>query len=226
MRRVLPRYEEKGLGLPYPVVLINAAEEHSDAAGNVLGVSVPDFEGLAAAVAIARAFLPVELTGSEVRFMRKVIGMSAKDFAEALKLDPASLSRWENNKQTLGGWAESQVRLATVAIVAQRIPSLKPDMEKLFRMVPRKRDEGEAWPLSRGLPGATPDRSTPRGTRGLPPGRPGVRAGKWGSIYLVLVLTTCWRADISEAPGGHQADPGWSYHDCISRKHPRRPRLC
>ena len=144
MRRVLPRYEEKGLGLPYPVVLINAAEEHSDAAGNVLGVSVPNLEGLAAAVAIARAFLPVELTGSEVR---KVIGMSAKDFAEALKLDPASLSRWENNKQTLGGWAESQVRLATVAILAQRMPSLKPDMEKLFRMVPRKREEGEAWPL-------------------------------------------------------------------------------
>jgi transcriptional regulator with XRE-family HTH domain len=147
MRRVLPRYEEKGLGLPYPVVLINAAEEHSDAVGNVLGVSVPNLEGLAAAVAVARAFLPVELTGSEVRFLRKVIGMSAKDFAEALKLDPASLSRWENNKQTLGGWAESQVRLATVAILTQRMPSLKPDMEKLFRMVPRKREEGEAWPL-------------------------------------------------------------------------------
>ena len=147
MRRVLPRYEEKGLGLPYPVVLINAAEEHVDAAGNVLGVSVPDLEGLAAAVAVARAFLPVELTGAEVRFMRKVIGMSAKDFAEALKLDPASLSRWENNKQTLGGWAESQVRLAAVAILAQRMPSLKPDMEKLFRMVPRKREEGEGWPV-------------------------------------------------------------------------------
>ncbi len=147
MRRVLPRYEERGLGLPYPVVLINAAEEHSDATGNVLGVSVPNLEGLAAAVAVARAFLPVELTGNEVRFMRKVIGMSAKDFAEALKLDPASLSRWENNKQTLGGWAESQVRLATVAILAQRMPSLKPDMEKLFRMVPRKREEGESWPV-------------------------------------------------------------------------------
>jgi DNA-binding transcriptional regulator YiaG len=147
MRRVLQRYEENGLGLPYPVVLLNAAVEHSDAAGNVLGVSVPDLEGLAAAVAVERAFLPVELTGSEVRFMRKVIGMSAKDFAEALKLDPASLSRWENYKQTLGGWAESQVRLATVAILAQRMPTLRPDMEKLFRMVPRKRDEAEAWPL-------------------------------------------------------------------------------
>lgn len=146
MRRVLERYEETGLGLPYPVVLIDAAVEHTDEAGNVLGVSILNLEGLAAAVAVARAFHPVELDGREVRFMRKVLGMSATDFAENLKMDPATLSRWENNKQTVGQWADSQARLGTVAILAQRMSDLKPNMEALFSLVTRKRDEGEAWP--------------------------------------------------------------------------------
>jgi hypothetical protein len=62
MSRVLERYEEHLMGLPYPVVLFDAAEEITDPDnGAVLGIAVPDSEELAAAVALALCFMPARL---------------------------------------------------------------------------------------------------------------------------------------------------------------------
>lgn len=51
--------------------------------------------------AIARAIVlrPHMLTGNEIRFLRKERGLKAKDFAALLRVDPATLSRWENDDQ-------------------------------------------------------------------------------------------------------------------------------
>ena len=76
MFKVLETYEEDGLGLPYAVTLVNAAEvEIDDDTEEVLGVSVPDMEGLAAAVAMARALLPAGLLPAEVKFFTTVLDM-------------------------------------------------------------------------------------------------------------------------------------------------------
>lgn len=56
--------------------------------GEVLGVSVPHAE---------------ELAGAEVRFIRRVLGMTGQELAAAVEMDPATLSRWEHGKQTDGG---------------------------------------------------------------------------------------------------------------------------
>ena len=104
MFRTIPRHEEDGLGLPYPVVLIDGAEEEiDDTTGEVVGVSIPDMEELVAAVVLARVLHPLQLDHREVRFIRQVIGMRAKDFAQALDMAPETFSRWENGKQELGG---------------------------------------------------------------------------------------------------------------------------
>ncbi|MDT8330216.1 helix-turn-helix domain-containing protein [Roseomonas gilardii] len=147
MFRTIHRYEEDGLGLPYPVVLYNAAQEEvDDETGKVIGISIPNMEGLVAAVAILRAMIPVQLDGAEVRFIRQVIGKSSKQFAEELNLDPATLSRWENNKQTVGEWADGQVRHAAVLLLSERAPSMKVDIKDVWAMHPRKRQAGELWP--------------------------------------------------------------------------------
>jgi len=147
MFRTLPRHEEDGLGLPYPIVLIDAAEEEiDDATGERVGISIPDTEELAAAVAIARVLHPLQLDGREVRFIRRAIGMPAKEFAEALHLDPATFSRWENNKQTVGGWADSQVRMAAVIALAGRAPGLSVDPKEVIGLRIRQRCENE-WPM-------------------------------------------------------------------------------
>ncbi len=38
------------------------------------------------------------LTGQEIKFMRKEVGMTAKAFAKELGISPVSLSRWENGR--------------------------------------------------------------------------------------------------------------------------------
>ena len=146
MFRTLPRHEEDGLGLPYPVVLIDGAEEEIDErTGERVGIFVPGMESLVAAIAVARALHPLQLHGSEVRFIRRVIGMPAKEFAEALGMDPATLSRWENGRQTVGEWADKEVRMAAVILLADRVPGLGIDRKEVvgLRVVPRTEDD---WP--------------------------------------------------------------------------------
>ncbi len=127
MFRTIPRYEETGLGLPYPVILIDAAEEELDEDGNVVGIHIPEMEGLVAAVAITRCLIPIRLSGAEVRFIRKVIGKNAKQFAEDLEMDPATYSRWENDKQSVGAWADKQVRQAAIILLREKVPHFSLD---------------------------------------------------------------------------------------------------
>ena len=144
MFRTIERYEENGLGLPYPVVLINAAEEEINDQGERVGVSIPDLEELVAVIAISRALHPRKLHGLEVRFIRHALGFTAKEFAANLVLDAATLSRWENGKQDVGGWADKQVRYAAVVGLQDRALGLSCDPKDLVNL--RVVDCGaEAW---------------------------------------------------------------------------------
>ena len=138
--RILDRYEEHLMGLPYPVVLLDAAEEITDQEdGQVLGVAVPDAEELAAAVALALCFMPVRLTGAEVRFIRRVLGMTGQELAAAVEMAPATLSRWEHDKQGVGGWADKGIRMAAVLRLQDRAPgsSLRPEDVVTLPLSPR-----------------------------------------------------------------------------------------
>jgi DNA-binding transcriptional regulator YiaG len=145
MFRKIERFEEDGLGLPYSVTLIDAAEEEIDEAGNRLSVRIPNMEGMIAALAVSRATCPLALDGREVRFIRRAIGMTAKDFAACWDMAPESLSRWENGKQALGGWADMSVRLAAVASLGHLVPGLDVGQKDILRLrvVHREPDD---WP--------------------------------------------------------------------------------
>jgi hypothetical protein len=79
---IIDHYEEYLLGLPYPVTLIDTARaEMRD--GKQIGVSVPDSEGLAKAVAVQLCQMPFVLLGVEIRFLRRVLQFSQLDFANA-----------------------------------------------------------------------------------------------------------------------------------------------
>ena len=92
-----------------PVILKDAAIVETDAAGDET-VTIPDMNALVAAIAVNRSLEPGKLTGSEIRFMRKALGLTQTEFAETLEIDPATVSRWENDGQVLGGFAEKCLR--------------------------------------------------------------------------------------------------------------------
>lgn len=144
MYRTLESYEDRSLGLPYPVVLFNGVEEEiDDATGERVGVSVPYLEDLVATVAIARVLHPLQLDGAEVKFIRRVIGKSAKEFAANLEIAPETYSRWENGKQTVGAWADKQVRLAAIVMLRKKVARVNVDAAAVVNMRIQPRASGD-----------------------------------------------------------------------------------
>jgi transcriptional regulator with XRE-family HTH domain len=94
------------------VVLMDSVREmkcpnHPD----VVFTEVPDLEGLRAAVAVKRVGVAEKLTGSELRFLRRVAGWKATELAEKINKSEEVISRWESGKQTIGESTERLLRL-------------------------------------------------------------------------------------------------------------------
>ncbi len=77
---------------------------------------IPRMGGLHRTIARVLLDKPERLTGDELRFLRKFVGLSATDFASQVRIDPATLSRFENGKQDLG---ESADKLARAVVMAE-----------------------------------------------------------------------------------------------------------
>lgn len=120
---VLSSYDDDAIGIP--VTIKNAVIRHECKACGFSGIEVPDPEGLEAAVAVARIQLPIALRGGEIRFLRKACGMTGKEFAKALDVDNAVLSRWENCELTgHGSVADKNIRDVVAGLLYERTPAI------------------------------------------------------------------------------------------------------
>lgn len=63
---------------------------------------------------------PVALAGSEIRFLRRRINLSGKEFAERIGLTPVRLSQLENSTGPIGRRIDLLVRLYVAAVMANR----------------------------------------------------------------------------------------------------------
>jgi DNA-binding transcriptional regulator YiaG len=149
--KTLPRYQDDGLvGLPN-VVVLNAARQHTcEACGTDNGISVPDVEGLEAAVAVTRVMIPVRLSGREIRFLRTALGFKATELADKLEIGGAGekISRWENEKAPISSRDEKMLRILAGHQLSDRAKAIEFDETKIFAMkipavvkVPRKEVE-------------------------------------------------------------------------------------
>src|SRR5690606_8452585 len=95
-------YEE--CGLPN-VTLVGVPARKCRECGCVR-VRIPGIEGLHRTLALTVLRKQSRLTGAEVRFLRKYIGLSGADFARRVGAEPETISRWENDKQGMGPQTE------------------------------------------------------------------------------------------------------------------------
>lgn len=65
------------------------------------GVEIPDIAGLHTVLAGYLIQQKARLAHFEVRFLRKTLGWSSKDFAQKMGVDPATVSRWEAGTQNM-----------------------------------------------------------------------------------------------------------------------------
>lgn len=101
------RYKECGLDNVY---LLNIEFRVCDSCG----IKVPRLTRmleLHATIARAVALQPCPLRGQDIRFLRKQLGFSAKEWATFLRTDASTLSRWENDQQEIGTQSDSLIRL-------------------------------------------------------------------------------------------------------------------
>jgi putative zinc finger/helix-turn-helix YgiT family protein len=88
------KYRESGLDN----ILLQGIELFSCSCGEKL-VSIPCVPELHTFIGKNLLRKSSTLSGKEIRFLRKNIGLSAKLFAEKLGIDKATVSRWEHGKQ-------------------------------------------------------------------------------------------------------------------------------
>ena len=71
-------------------------------------------------IARAVALQPYPLSGPEVRFLRKQLGMKAREWTVRLRVDHTTLSRWENGEQKIGPQSDALIRLLYFRILEER----------------------------------------------------------------------------------------------------------
>ena len=102
-------YKESGLP---NVVLVNVTVKDCPNCGEHM-VLIPRVEELHRVIATHIVKKEARLTGEEVRFLRKQLGLTGTDFATMLGVDSTTLSTWENG-EPIGGSSDRLIRLTYV----------------------------------------------------------------------------------------------------------------
>ena len=87
------------------------------------GEAVPELKNVGRihrAIADALTKKKSRLYGQEVRFLRKEIGMTAKDLAGLLSVNPVTVSRWESGKEKVGSVSDKLIRMLYVQVMQER----------------------------------------------------------------------------------------------------------
>lgn len=120
------------------VVVVDAARRIVDDDGEEY-ISVPMIEELAQAAAVARCLLPVRIKGGEMKAIRKIADMTARELAGRLgeKTAPETVSRWESGAQPIGGYVEKVFRL----VICEELKSQAPAIDYCAKTIAEMRVE-------------------------------------------------------------------------------------
>jgi transcriptional regulator with XRE-family HTH domain len=88
-------------------------------------------------IAEALVLKPSQLTGKEIRFLRKYIGFTGEQFGKKLGLTKEHVSRIENEKHTVGAQTDRLIRYLAISANS----NLQNYMERLFERLEAIKDE-------------------------------------------------------------------------------------
>jgi DNA-binding transcriptional regulator YiaG len=96
--------------------------------------------------AIARALMnsPARLTGPQLRFIRKHLGLSGGELSRYLHTDKTKISKWETEEDRIGSATDRLIRLLATALDEQ----MRPQIATVAEHLPQILDEsGRDWEL-------------------------------------------------------------------------------
>lgn len=127
-------YPFKELGLRN-VVLQGIELVRCDTCGNE-DPRIPRLSELMRVLALAVIRKPYRLSGEELRFLRKYLGLTAEKFAGILRVDRTTVSKWENGEDSVGEQSDLLIRLIAQALGK----GLKGDLEATIWQFPQIRN--------------------------------------------------------------------------------------
>lgn len=133
---VLAEFDASGLlGTPFPVFIHDAVKEKTCSdCGTVLGHVVPMPDKLIAVVAVLRAINPIKLNGAEIRFLRKSVGLKAKEMAARIEISAEQFSRFENGRKPISEIYEKLLRAEVCLHHIESLPRIDVDIRGLLAM--------------------------------------------------------------------------------------------
>lgn len=134
------RYSESGIP---NVVLQGVAVADCLACGNS-DVAIPRLALIHRAIARALANSPARLTGPQLRFLRKHLGLSGEELGRYLHTDKTKISKWETEQDRIGPPTDRLIRLLAMALDEQSLPQVAVVAEYLPQILDQP---GSDWEL-------------------------------------------------------------------------------
>ena len=121
------RYAESGLS---NVILQGIEVADCQECGNS-DIIIPWMAKIHRAIAQALANSPARLTGEQLRFLRKHLGLSGDQLGRYLHTDKTKVSKWERDQDRIGPAADRLVRLLVAALDSELRPGVSAIAEHL-----------------------------------------------------------------------------------------------
>jgi len=99
---------------------------------------IKNIEGVHRTIALALVKKAGLLDGSEVRFLRKEMGLNAKKLAALLGVDPVSVSRWENQKAEIGITNDKLIRMLFIQSLEEQCNEVAKNTVELIGSIKKK----------------------------------------------------------------------------------------
>jgi DNA-binding transcriptional regulator YiaG len=113
--QVAETFEATCLGAPFKVFLHDSVLVQNDPQTHeVMQYTIPDLGQLSIAVLLSRLSHPRKLSGKDVKFVRKVLGIKQKKLAEEIEVSVEHLSRFENGGPPLSAQGDKYLRLFAI----------------------------------------------------------------------------------------------------------------